>query len=65
MDITTLARMVKNVRDLQRAYFKGRSSTVLQESKAAERKLDEAVDAILNPKAAPQPGLFDEPPHGG
>jgi len=61
MDAVTLARMVKDVRGLQKKYFHGgRDPRVLQESKDAERKLDQAVADILSPKAAPQPGLFDD-----
>ena len=62
MTTVELARLAKRARDLQREYFRGRSPAKLEESKAAERELDRAVDAVLHPKAPPQPGLFDEAP---
>lgn len=61
MTAEELARLAKKVRDAQRYYFSTRTSQALNESKDHERRLDKAIDAILNP---PRPGLFDEGSQG-
>lgn len=53
-----LAKEVLAMLDLQREYFRTRTTEKLQESKAAEKRLREMCNAILNPKQA-QPALFD------
>lgn len=56
MTIEELARLVKSMRDTQKAYFRERTPTKLRESKDAEWRIDATVKEILDP---PQPGLFD------
>lgn len=58
MDLESFARLVRDMRQKQKAYFAGRSQTVLQESKDLERRVDTAVKVVLEP---PVPGLFDAP----
>lgn len=46
--------LVKRMRETQKDYFRSRSPDVLQQSKALEREVDDAVEAYYAP-----PGLFD------
>lgn len=50
MTVIELARLAKDVRDKQKAYFKARDNTKLQASKRAERELDNALADILDPQ---------------
>lgn len=43
-----LAATVKDMRDLQKDYFKTRDPIVLQKCKAIESKVDNMVKAVLN-----------------
>lgn len=57
--LSMYAELVREMRALQNRYFKeGKSSGVLRQAKEAERQVDRATDAILNP---PEPMLFDNP----
>jgi hypothetical protein len=57
MTLQDLARLAEAVRGLQKRYFADRGNrTLLAECKDLERRLDRAVDEVLNP---PQAGLFD------
>ena len=48
MTATELAKLVAEMRHAQKEYFRDRSSTALDKSKALERKVDEACQAILD-----------------
>lgn len=54
-----IIKLAKETRDAQKAYFKTRGYTELDNSKQLERQLerqlDKAIDDYLNP---PQPDLF-------
>lgn len=52
MTLLELAKLAKDVRDKQRAYFRPstRNNTTLQESKEAERYLDRVLADILDPQ---------------
>jgi hypothetical protein len=54
-----LARLVLNMRKAQKAYFKSRSSVVLEESKRLERQVDLAVEECLS-----HPTLFGDEDEG-
>lgn len=54
MTIHELARMVLDMRDAQRAYFRTRTQGDLESSKRREREIDRVVGEILSP-----PTLFD------
>jgi hypothetical protein len=43
-------KMVLKMRDLQKEYFRTRDRGVLEKSKQAERKVDEFLNNIKNPK---------------
>lgn len=60
MTVPELAKAVIALLDLQAEFFRHRDSTKLRECKDAERRLRRNCLDILNPPAAPQPGLFDE-----
>lgn len=62
MSALELARLVQQVRDAQRSYFKTRAPAALTESKRLEGELDRTVRAILTPPHLTAPTLFDEPP---
>jgi len=57
MTALELARLVKDCRRAQKAYFRDRSMPGLEEAKRLERELDRAVEAILADRPAPLPGL--------
>ncbi len=57
MTLEELARLVRQMRHAQSRYFRDRSQQNLLESKDWERKVDQAVAAVLDEKG---PGLFDE-----
>lgn len=57
MTLQELAKLASSVRDAQRRYFRDRSPQNLNMSKDWERRLDAAVQEILEPQ---NPGLFDE-----
>lgn len=48
MNIEEFAKLVKEMRDAQKTYFKTRDSKVLSESKRLEKEVDKAVDLLLN-----------------
>lgn len=50
-----IIKLAKETRDAQKAYFKTRGYTELDQSKQLEKRLDKAIDEYLNP---PQPDLF-------
>lgn len=58
MDLHQLAQLVKKMRDHQGQYFRTRTTTNLEKAFDAEKKVDEAVDVILNGT------LFEEPEAG-
>lgn len=49
MDLITLAKKVKELRETQTLYFKYRHGTVLAKSKMLEAEIDKMVERILNP----------------
>lgn len=58
MTVVELAESVAEMRTWQKKYFGGDKTTV-GTCKRLERRIDKAVDAILNP---PEPTLFDGQP---
>lgn len=54
MSILGLARLVKEMREAQRAYFKSPQRETLVRSKGLEARVDAAVKEVL------EPGLFGE-----
>ena len=54
MNTAELARLARDMRAAQRAYFRSRTPAALELSKALERQLDAAVARVLE-----GPGLFD------
>ena len=56
-----LAEAVREMRTRQRLYFKERSIERLEESKRAERHVDDLVKAVLEPQ---EPGLSDQAKEG-
>jgi hypothetical protein len=61
MTVTELARLVKEMRRCQRAYFRDRTQDDLDRSKAIEADVDRAVRDVLSGDHL-QAGLFDGPP---
>ncbi len=65
MDARQFFERVKTMRHFQKEYFRTRSRTALQQSKALEREIDEEIDRVnrqLNlpePKQPETPNLFD------
>lgn len=51
-----LARLVASMRAKQSEYFRDRNPSLLNVCRDLERRVDRAIDEILNP---PQPGLFE------
>lgn len=51
-----IIKLAKETRDAQKAYFKTRGYTELDQSKKLEKTLDRAIDEYLNPN--PQIDLF-------
>lgn len=49
-ELTRVLVLAHDVRRLQRVYFKNRDRGALDESKAAEKKLDLALTALCQPK---------------
>jgi hypothetical protein len=47
MDIKEFAQFVKNMRDAQKAYFRDRKPSDLQNSKMYEKAVDQSIDTIL------------------
>src|SRR5438105_1911749 len=58
MDLETLARLIRDMRQHQVAFFTTKSQAELAASKDYERRVDQAVKDVLHP---PAPGLFDAP----
>jgi phosphate uptake regulator len=52
-----LARLVAEMRRVQKAYFRTRTRGALEDSKRLERDVDRAVEGVLR-----QPTLFDREP---
>lgn len=49
MTVKELARLVKQMRDLQKRFFRGeRSSSVLHDCKALEHQVDDAIARVLD-----------------
>lgn len=48
-----LAKKVKELRDLQKKYFKTRDITLLQSCKKTEKEVDEMVESVLRYQAQP------------
>lgn len=55
MTVEGLAKLVREMRKKQKEYFRYRHATVLQESKDLERRVDIAVEEVLDR----QEKLFD------
>ncbi|MCE5327865.1 MAG: hypothetical protein LLG01_15775 [Planctomycetaceae bacterium] len=55
MDGRELAKLVKAMRDKQKEFFRGHEPQVLQEAKALERQIDQAIEKALSGQA----GLFE------
>lgn len=49
MTVQELARKYREMRKLQAAYFKTRTQSALEASKASERELDRDVSEVLDP----------------
>lgn len=63
MDARQFFERVKIMRHFQKEYFKTRSRTALQQSKALEREIDaeiERVNRLLDHKQPETPNLFDK-----
>lgn len=63
MDARQFFERVKIMRHFQKEYFKTRSRTALQQSKALEREIDaeiERVNRLLDHKKPETPNLFDK-----
>ena len=56
MTAVYLAKLVADMRNAQREYFRTKSSAALGMSKALERRVDRAVEDVLR-----QPSLFPDP----
>lgn len=48
MQLHEFAKLVKQMRDAQTAYFKARNTVKLEAAFAAEKKVDAAIEEILN-----------------
>ena len=61
MGIREYARLVAEMRTVQKRYFRTRLQVALQQSKALEKKVDEETTKILDEttKVDEQQGLFD------
>lgn len=46
MTLDELAKLVKEMREKQREYFRTRNASILRESKDLERRVDRAVEEI-------------------
>ncbi len=57
MTIEELAALVKEMRDLQKRFFRGERSVVTR-AKEVEREVDRAVESVLSP--SPQMELFHD-----
>jgi hypothetical protein len=57
MTIRELAKLAQNCREAQKRYYDHRSQTNLILAKTEEKRLDRAIDEVMNP---PPPRLFDE-----
>lgn len=66
MNAQQFFQLVASMREAQREYFKTRSRSSLERSKALERRVDDEIKRVtaIRPDAAPSPpktpGLFDE-----
>lgn len=61
MTISELAELVRDLRSVQRRYFRERTSEALHASKELEARVDRVLKQLADPPAAP--GLFDGPTH--
>ncbi len=65
MDARQFFERVKTMRHFQKEYFRTRSRTALQQSKALEREIDEEIDRVNRQLNLPEhkqpetPNLFD------
>ncbi len=59
MDVETLARLVRDMRQHQKDYFRTKSGEELTASKDYEKRVDAAVKEVLEPTG---PDLFDSLP---
>ncbi len=64
MTTIELARMVKQMRDAQKSYFKARreglqGGTELEDSKRCEKRVDTTVEGLLEDYPALLPGMGD------
>jgi hypothetical protein len=55
VDLRDLARLVADMRNAQRQYFRTSSASALAEAKRLEKRVDETIKFLLNP----QRDLFD------
>ena len=58
MDIIQFAKLVEEMRQNQRDFFRTHSSSILKTAKSLENKVDKTVSEILGDKAEPK--LFNE-----
>jgi hypothetical protein len=59
MDIKYLARQLQEMRSLQKQYFATRSRSVLEQSKAKEKEIDDLTSRILASSLASGPSPSD------
>lgn len=60
MAMTSLARLVKQMRDAQQQYFATRSSAWLQAARTREKQVDRMLATILGEEQTDEPSLFGE-----
>lgn len=53
-------KLVLNLRNLQKAFFKNHERNTLQACKTAEKEVDEYIKKYLNKDVATQKSIFDE-----
>jgi len=61
MTTIEFARVVKDMRDTQKAYFRERTGSLLDESRRKERMVDTLVKGIIDDKPSMLPGMEEEP----
>jgi hypothetical protein len=57
-ETVTLAKMVRDMRKLQKDYFRTRNSSFLMSSKAKEKEIDAICERILGKESDNQKKLF-------
>jgi hypothetical protein len=57
--VTTLAQLVKELRDAQKLYFKVHTQSALTQAKALEKRVDQVIEGVLSGRPeAHQQALF-------